>query len=147
MPATTMLTAKTAVHSLFTTALAAETAVVVSWGLPDWEPDDMVVVQGATGGWSMGAMGSSRPRDERMVITATVSVWRGGADQRAATTRCVALFDLLEAAVRADPTLGGVVQSATMTGFDLEEAPTVDNGQVTGRVCEIACRVDIRARI
>lgn len=143
--ASTVIATKAALISLITGAVPSD--VVVSWGLPDFEPDDMVVVQGASGTVTPGAMGSTRPRDEQYALTTTISVYRGGSDQQVVTTRTMYLFDLIEAALRSSPTLGGAVMSAVLTGFSLEEASAVDNGLVTGRVCEAILSISIRARI
>ncbi|WBP87042.1 hypothetical protein [Kitasatospora cathayae] len=77
---------------------------------------------------------------ERYTVTVTVDVFRGGDDPQYAYARASALCDAVCAAVRADPSLGGLVLVAHPSSVELE--PELDPGhmgrRVTGEI-EIEC--------
>ncbi|MGW4426380.1 hypothetical protein [Streptosporangium sp. NPDC004631] len=84
-------------------AVTAETdteLVYVGW---DGDPDGDGQAVEATQDWAgIGA----RARDETLQVTCSVIVWSGDTAMRPRRDRCYAILGVLEAALRADPSLG-----------------------------------------
>lgn len=135
-------------------ALFADQDILVTFGAPTGEDglrrDDVVGVAGLEVEQTTGPLGTPRTRDEHMVLTVWVSVFRAGDVpdlERQASDRAFDLLSSIEHHVRqTDTTLGGTVlwcwlTSYTTTGF-------VDTArQVAGRTVDVEAKFTARARV
>jgi hypothetical protein len=108
--------------------LAARTnlsGVQVVWGAPLPNPGrEFIALAGTEGEQQTAAIGRLR-REEEYRLTIYASTLREGQNQQACTERAFALVAEIEDAVRADPSIGGVVRTALVDGpFTLEEGAT-----------------------
>lgn len=110
MATSTFLAVKTAVIDGLK-ARPALSGVQVAWGIPKALERELIVVLGADGEQVFGALGGRR-RDESLEVDVTISVTGNDSDQERVSRRALALFAEVEAFLRDDPTLGGIVRSA-----------------------------------
>ena len=122
--------------------------VVVADGSPnagqDKAPDIIVVGEHIEQIASLGVFrgdGGAGWLEETYKVRIVVSIYRGGDDATALRKRCVSFVNAIDAAVRADPSLGGVVLRA------YPEAHTTTiawDEEFTGRIatCEMYVRCD-----
>lgn len=124
MATSTIPALKAALLSLLA-ARAGLAGVQVVYGAPLPNPGrEFISLGGTDGSQETAALGRLR-REEEYRLTIYVSVLREGQDQQAATERVFALVAEVEDAVRADPSVGGVVRTALLDGpFTLEEGAT-----------------------
>ncbi len=102
-------------------------------------PDSTAAVAGAQA-WS--AIGT-KARDEQGAVDCVVDGWSGGSDLPALRQTVEDALDAISAALRTDPTLGGVVQFAGLGGgFSLEQEATE-----AGLFVRYPFTVDYQARI
>jgi hypothetical protein len=106
-------------------ARAGLSGVQVVYGAPLPNPGrEFVSIGGTRGQQSTAALGRYA-REEEYHLTVHVSALREGQDQQSCTERAFALAAEVEAQVRADPSVGGVVRTAVIDGpFTLEEGAT-----------------------
>lgn len=128
--------------------IAQTTGVTTTYGHPGWGflPDDVISVGEITATTEVGPIAPTRMRDETTEHTVIISCYRGGADQRRATTAAYALLGAIHTAIQADPRLGGVCRDATITGHTLAESSDPDM-MAEGRVAEITLTIRAVARI
>lgn len=90
--------------------MSAQPTVLVEYGSePSSEPDDFILVT-SVATYSDFANATGTSLNERLDLGLTISCARGGSNsQQTASERAWALLDLVEAKVRADIKLGGVV--------------------------------------
>lgn len=106
-------------------ARANLSGVQVVWGAPLPNPGrEFIALAGTEGEQQTAAIGRLR-REEEYRLTIYCSTLREGQNQQACTERAFALVAEVEDAVRADPSIGGVVRTALVDGpFTLEEGAT-----------------------
>jgi len=102
-----------------------------------WEPRDAVAADGT----QQKAQGWGNGRDERFDIPLTVYTESGDNDELTARSRAKLIYHTVEAAVRDDTTLGGVVEQTIMGGRILYRQMQTDRGLV----CELQFTVRIQA--
>lgn len=131
---------KAAVLAVASTALAAagETEVDVNMGFV-WPAQwlDAVAVTGVRTSPEEGTLGPRRRREITVYQDVHIDVFRATSDEREVHERAYALLDVIDQAVRADPTLGG----AALWCFSDEltsDGATDDEDLGEGRICEIA---------
>jgi hypothetical protein len=114
--------------------LSPHSSLIVVYDEPTTdEPDDIVAVGRVNRTLSAAAFvgnGGGGWLDESYSVEIQVDVFRGGDDAQAAYERAALLSDAVIAAVRADPSLGGVVSKAQPT---LHETETSWDSQHMGR--------------
>ena len=153
MTATKAPAFKAAMETVLRAAFASDPVVRVTYGLPDELLGDDYVMLGSTRTtWAPAVIYQGRPqRDEelRLIVVISCTVAGGQAAQKPATERAFALLDVLDDAIWADRTLGGVVRSAELEDAEApeEEAYTDDGGSVYGRMCSITLTVKAKARV
>jgi hypothetical protein len=140
-----------AIDALIATFGAVTTTFDGPDALPqDW-PDEYVVVggtenpddEGATLSYEWAGLGAKQ-RSESGAITCAVVVWHGDVDVKANRDRVFVLLGLLEAAVVADPTLGGAVTS----GWFLPSSVVLSQRQNNrGSYARIVLTVSYKSRI
>lgn len=139
-----------AVGYLYDTIKAAvnDPAVLVSYGPPALNhPDDMIIIEGISREITplqMVGSGGAGWLDESYVVEVNVWVYRGGADARTVLERASALADIVVAAVRTDPSLGGAVVVAHPERVDYTQSWNDDH---TGRLVEALVGIRCRTRI
>lgn len=141
-----------ALTATFTTALGANAVVndgplvtddtlqnVVCVG---WDGDD--TGDGQAVEWVQQYQGLGAPvKDERIQVTCAVICWDGDDDMAATRTRLYALFALIEAALRADKSLGFASPTVvSIVGGRLHQEATADGMQV-----RLPFVIDIETRI
>ena len=127
--------------------------ILVQEGPPGtFQPDDIIIVDnngiGQTANWhALVGGGGQGSLDEKYRIGVMIEVFRGGSDDTPADdpalivrTRCKALADAVDVAVRTDPSLGGVVLSAYPAAHTFSACEWAD-GSVSGRV--MSCQIEI----
>lgn len=72
------------------------------------DPNAIGPTASATSDQSMATMGTRRSRDEVGDVTCLALCWNGDSDQKAARDAVFAMTAMVEATLRADPTVGGV---------------------------------------
>jgi hypothetical protein len=116
IPASSIPAARTALLAGLQEQLAGQPAVLVCLDGPGTNlPDEIVSVGEVRQTYSpQSTVGSGGPGwlREDYTITVTVAVYRGGDDATAVFLRAQQLTDLVAAVVRADPSLGGIVDRA-----------------------------------
>lgn len=126
MSASTIPSAKAALLGLMQGAL---TDVRVTWGGPTSEEDtalEMAHLGNVEQTEEWGALGNQR-RDEDYDIEVFILVRQSGDDEQATETRAWAIRELLATALRADPTLGGVLSKwAEITATTQDNTPLMD---------------------
>lgn len=142
---------KSALVSALTTAYAvSDPTVLVTYGHPGVVVvPDIVAVMGVEAEQDPGPMRvSPATREERLSVSVVLSAYVGGGQeaQRTVTERAYALLAVLETALRADITLGGVCRKAQLTSYVLAEPDDPDT-LALGRVAEIAAVVAVETRI
>lgn len=135
-------------------AAVTDHAVVVAYGEPDTNlPEDVITIgrsvkqtmewHGLVGSGGAGSM------MEEYEIDFLISVFRGGGMEQfqVASERAWALSSLIDNAVRADPTLGNLVQVAAPSSHEssIEWAKAV--GGSPGPLCEIAGVIHVTVNI
>ncbi len=124
--------------------------VQVSYGFPKTPQKEIVMLGDIHGRQTPGALGRLS-REERYRLEVTVKVEKQGTSQQPVTQRAYALADELEAQLRSDPTVGGVVRVAQIGGeqddpgrFQLEEFATADGqGRMAVLTIDVACQARI----
>lgn len=119
--------------------------VQVTWAIPPGEPEpDWIYVGDARepAGQSSAALGQQR-REEHYILHVVVSVVRPFADDaETVARRAEEITAEIEAALRADASLDGVVRWALVVGLSLEEP--ADGKR---REARVPMRIDVRQRI
>lgn len=142
-------TASAALVAMVGDALATQPEVLVCYGHPGpVDSHDIVALMAAESATEPTVMQvGPRPLDETLDLTVVVSCWRGGGleVQPAVTDRAYALADVIDTAVRADPTLRGSVWSARVAA--IVQAPVDDPDVLAkGRLTELSVTVHAQAR-
>lgn len=96
--------------------------------------DPLTSVEGGQVPASLG----NRAREESYEIVGSLAAWSGDELMSARRARAMALFAAVEAAVRADITLGGTVRTAQIASYSLLQEQT-DKGASAGVRFRIAC--------
>lgn len=148
MSGTVAATFKAAILAMCQTAFPEPVQVTYTPPLPDqYLADEIVGLGDLEATLDPATMGLPRSREERGSLGLIISVFNGGADQQTVTERAYAMLATLEAALRADYSVGGVVRWATVSAHELAEAPSVVDGVVTGRVAEMSLTITYQARV
>lgn len=156
----TTAAAKAAVLELAAAALTAagETAVQVTWGVPEaWTEPGVVMVGDVTTQRARPRMGPPRTVDETHEVTLLIGAsTRLGtpAGQEACTRRVLSLLDVIDAALRAHPTeamtaaatAAGITLGQLGTQVDLTETDPDDPQLSKGRRSTLATTVTVTAR-
>lgn len=124
--------------------------VHVTYGAPGTlEPDDIVSILGISSVQENGPIGGRRSRDETLIITISISCWRGGGQEmeRVTSERSFDLLRRIEEYCRVtDTTVGGTVWHCFLTGYDCEGF-TDPQSIHEGRTTDITARFTAQARI
>lgn len=129
-------------------ARPALAAVAVDVGYPaGGAAEEQVWVSGQVDDWSATPETTSTPaglgsRDERFTLVVRVFVHRSEADYPPCRDRALALAGEVEAAVAAEPTLGGAVALAYPAGGRMDEAVR-DDGRDVGVEVLVVCRAQL----
>lgn len=126
--------------------LLVDAGLPATYGTPAKAPSDEWVRVGRVQGTQTAAVfaGSLQPRDEDYEITMTVRVRMSGDGQQLATERAYVLAGQIEEALRADPTLGGVVHWALVSAFDLEEEAPDGSSRLADLDVTVTCRARVQ---
>lgn len=158
-----MTTASTAMHitivaltSFAQTALGASFSVFDGPALTDQPDSDYLLIgvddafrpegfdTAATGDSNWIVFGTNRPRDEKFQVSGVMVAWDGSDTIANVRARAVTNLNTFSAALRADPSLGGITAVAA-TGMSVT---TVQQMQSTvGQVVQIPFTISCRARI
>lgn len=140
---------KAALVDMLRTAYAGET-VAVSYGHPGRPLEaDVVAAMGVyaeQGGATMRTGGGSREEELRLTVEISCFVGGGPEAQQPATERAYALLGTLEAALRADQSLGGTVREAEVLAHEMAEA-TQAEVLSRGRVTDVSVVIRAAVRI
>lgn len=131
---------KQAMLTVATTAMEAaeQTEVDVRMGFvwpAQW--DDAVAVTGVRGTPDEGTVGERRRRHYTIYQDVDIAAWRGTDSEQEVHDRAYELLGILDQAVRADPTMGGVALWCFSDEL-LSDGATTQDEAGEGRVCEIA---------
>lgn len=140
--------------SRFTTALSG--VKVYDGYLVSDDPGDFLMVgvedpnsdQGATsaeGQQQWADLGANR-RNETGTVTCVALSWNGNGDQAAARAAVKAITDAVEADLRSDPNLGGVVPGLMWTGYGTR-TQFLQNQNQQGAEAAVIFEVAFKARI
>jgi hypothetical protein len=156
VPSSTVTAVKSGLVTMISTdaTIAADPEILVSYDEPlaGQQHNDVVFVgdvrreittSAMVGNMQAGAL------EEGYTVEVVVSVFRGGDQARLVFERCAALVDLVIAALRVDPTVGGTVNiRAVPVSCDYESSiPEGDDGQPLGRFTVATLFLHVRARI
>jgi hypothetical protein len=123
-------------------ARAGLSGVQVTYGWPAAPQREFIVLYSVSGRQSFAALGHLS-REESYELQVVISVLSQGGVQQTITERAFALMAEIENALRADPTVGGVVRTAELgPDYELSER---DNGDVNNAA--IVTHVHCTARI
>lgn len=124
--------------------------ILVQEGMPGPDqPEDILIVntgvhQTAVPHWMVGSGGSGW-LEETFRVGVRIEVYRGGDDAPATRTRCKALADAVDVAVRTDPSLGGAVLWAYPASHTFSAADWDSAGK--GRLMSCEMEIECMARI
>jgi len=144
---------KLAFFTAVETLLTDELSLLVSFGsagVAGLAYDDIVGVADLQVTQTTGPMGTSRARDEDLVLTVWVSAFKPGDVpdlERQASDRAFDLLGRIEHMVRqSDTTVGGTVMWCALTSYDA--TGFIDQvRQVAGRTVDIEAKFTARARV
>jgi len=127
MASTLLLTLPAALKTKFDTALAGQNVSVYDGPPVAFDIGDLLFVGLASADNENDNFGGSadqdwsglgnRTREERGSISCLLATSNGNSDVPAARARAIVIADLVAAALRADPTLGGTVSGLMWVGF------------------------------
>lgn len=138
---------KVALHEASVAAMTAagKTEVETAFGYP-WpiEHDDIVAVTAVRAAPQEGTVSQTRQRHQDIYVDVEIDAYRQTASDREVHDIAYGLLDILDQAVRADPTLGG--GALWCFSDDLVSDGATDNEATgEGRLCAI--RATFRARV
>ncbi|RJQ68081.1 hypothetical protein D5S17_32785 [Pseudonocardiaceae bacterium YIM PH 21723] len=146
-PGSTVKTVRMALFTMLAGAIPATNALVCLDGPTTDQPDDIVSIgdvhRQVQAGVQLVGGGGTGWADERYVIVVTIEVFRGGDRAQMVFERAVDLADLVEAAVRADPTFAGLVIQANPQQTDFASTWAEDH---SGRLCTAEVQIAVHAR-
>ena len=128
--------------------------ILVSYGWPQSNPPELVVVGNILGEQEVGPMSSQRRREELLAVEVAVCVFQGGVvDQQPVTERAYELVALLEDYLQdsgviasLQVTLGNTVRECRVIRAELTEAEDPDL-LASGRAATLIATVQATARI
>lgn len=126
-------------------ARVALEGVAVSWGWPGGQapPKEWIEIGDVDGDTQPASIGAGYPREETSELAVTVRVRHVTTIQQAVSERAAEIASEIDAELRADPSVGGVVRTALVQGpFALRER---ESGQE--REAELPLTVTYRARL
>ena len=144
--ASAVLDIKQGLDAAIVTAIASlntDGRVVIDWGYPKANADDMVLIMGARSQQEWRR--TNRTRNE--VATVEVHFLTRRSTQQEADARAYAFLELVERQCRVtDPTLGGAVEECVLTATECNGYTDVDN-RAAGRFCELIATFTTRSAI
>jgi hypothetical protein len=139
MADSTLWDAQDALHALVAATVTAPAKV--DYGHPSEFHPDHVWVEGAVDEWSGEfAVSGLGAEDERFNLHVTVQCMRAGEGYQAVRDRCKGYAEAIRAAIKADPTLGGVVQLAQVARWRVDESMVTESTRAVKVMLTVACQ-------
>lgn len=152
-PATKAPAFKAAMLAMLEAAFAGDPEARVCYGLPDdLLSADYVMLGSTKTAWTRAVTRNtapSRAADLQLIVVISARVFGGEEAQQPATERAFALLDVIDAALDADPTVGGVVRDVELDEAEHAEdlAYTADGALVVGRLADITLTIQAKTRV
>ena len=141
---------KNAAYTIGTTLWNAASGVQVTFGHPGpTQLNDIVAFMDVTASQEPATFGTSRSREEELVLTVMFSVYRAGGPtmEKVAFDRAIELQSDLEEYFRVtDTTVGGSVRECFLTNIRIASA-TDEQTLAAGRLVEIEATYSAKARV